>query len=60
MSNIDLYIRDKDSNVIRKIGDDRHDMQLWGDERDRIYWKKFYSQLEEFMKTKEVQNERIY
>ena len=26
MSNIDLYIRDKDINVIRRIGDNPHDM----------------------------------
>lgn len=26
MSNIDIYIRDKESNIVRRVGDNRHDM----------------------------------
>lgn len=26
MSNIDIYIRDKELNIVRRVGDDRHDM----------------------------------
>ena len=49
-------INDSSLKVIAEDKKFQSDMQLWGDECDRIDWEKFYSQLEAFMKTKEALN----
>ena len=38
MSNIDLYIKDKDLNLIRRIGDDPHDMLTINDKGQLCYY----------------------
>lgn len=37
MSNINLYVRDKDIDVIRRIGDDPHDMLTINDKGQLCY-----------------------
>lgn len=38
MSMIDLYIRDKDMGIIRRIGDDQHDMLTITDKGQLAYY----------------------
>ena len=54
------HFTDINDSSLKVITDDKKfqsDMQLWGDECDKIDWEKFYIQLEAFRKTKEALND---
>ena len=38
MSMIDIYIRDKDSGIVRRVGDNHHDMLTINDEGQLCYF----------------------
>ena len=38
MSLIDIYIRDKESNIVRRVGDNRHDMLTINEQGQLCYY----------------------
>ena len=48
---VSAHFKDLDNKALNVIADDerfQQDMEIWGDECDKIGWQKFYRSLEQF------------